>query len=404
MTPTSEQELAEAIKGATSPLHIKGGGTRPIGNPVEGDVLSTSGLSGITLYEPGALTLVAQAGTPWAEIEAALDAENQRLAFEPMDHRTLLGTSGEPTIGGVVAANVSGPRRISVGACRDHMLGVRFVDGQGTITKNGGRVMKNVTGYDLVKLLTGSYGSLGVLSEVSLKVLPKPETSATLILSGLDELQAVGAMSRALGSPYEITGAAWDQAGAVHLRLEGFEASVAYRTQQLSDLLAEFGDVQQGDDPAATWAAIRDVVPFADKEVVVRMSIKPSDLSELLFAARNTFVTYDGHETTFDVMADWGGGLVWFGADAAQLLDCARVLEGEPTVEAGAKVFVEFLQSYGSFDGGHATVVKGPESLRCAVSVFQPENETVTALSQALRKTFDPRGILNSGIMARGAQ
>nr|MCW1951684.1 FAD-binding protein [Octadecabacter sp.] len=144
MIVKTEQDLAEAVKSATGPLRIQGGGTRNIGNPVDGDVLSTAGLSGITLYEPGALTLVAQAGTPVAEIEAALDVENQRLAFEPMDHRALLGTKGAPTIGGVVATNASGPRRISVGACRDHLLGVRFVDGAGTIIKNGGRVMKNV--------------------------------------------------------------------------------------------------------------------------------------------------------------------------------------------------------------------------------------------------------------------
>ena len=399
MRPKREQELAEAIKAAQGSLQITGGGTRPIGNPVAGDVLSTSGMSGITLYEPGALTLVAQAGTPLTEIEAELDAENQRLAFEPMDHRGLLGTSGEPTIGGVVAANVSGPRRISVGACRDHMLGVCFVDGQGIITKNGGRVMKNVTGYDLVKLLTGSYGTLGVLSEVSLKVLPKPETSATLVLQGLEGAHAVDAMSRALGSPYEITGAAWDADKSVHLRLEGFEASVAYRTQKLKDLLAEFGDMQLGEDPASQWRNLRDVVPFADKEVVVRISQKPSDLSGMMFATMNMFVDYDGGKPAFDVMADWGGGLVWIGAGSDQLKACATVLDGEPTPDVGAKVLVEFLQSHCALVGGHATLIKGSEALRQAVPAFQPENETVAALSHALRARFDPRGILNAGLM-----
>ena len=399
MTPKSEQELSDAIKSAQGPLRIHGGATRPLGNPVDGTALSTEGLSGITLYEPGALTLVAQAGTPLAEIEVALDSENQRLAFEPMDHRGLLGTKGEPTIGGVVAGNVSGPRRISVGACRDHMLGVRFVDGQGIITKNGGRVMKNVTGYDLVKLLTGSYGSLGVMSEVSLKVLPKPETSASLVIRDLEDAHAVDAMSRALGSPYEVTGAAWDAEKAVHFRLEGFEASVAYRTQQLKELLGAFGDVQLSDDPEATWRDIRDVAPFADKDVVVRMSIKPSGLSEMMYATRNMFVDYEARKPTFDVMADWGGGLVWIGADAEQLKACATVLEGEPTAEIGAKVLVEFLQSHCALDGGHATLIKGPDALRHAVPAFQPENVTVAALSKALRAKFDPRGILNAGIM-----
>ena len=187
MRVSSEEELAEAVRDAGGPLRIRGGGTRPVGRPVAGAALDVSGLCGIRLYEPGALTLVAAAGTPLAEIEAALAGEGQRLAFEPADWRGLLGTTGEPTLGGVIAANVSGPRRVQAGAARDALLGVRFVDGRGTVVKNGGRVMKNVTGYDLVKLMAGSWGTLGVLSEVSLKVLPAPEAAATLAITGLDD-------------------------------------------------------------------------------------------------------------------------------------------------------------------------------------------------------------------------
>ena len=401
MTPTTEQELAEAIKSAKGPLRITGGGTRDIGHPVVGEALSTSAMSGITLYEPGALTLVAQAGTPVADIEAALDKENQRLAFEPMDHRTLLGTSGAPTIGGIVSGNVSGSRRIAVGACRDHALGVRFVDGQGTITKNGGRVMKNVTGYDLVKLLTGAYGTLGVLSEVSLKVLPKPETQVTLSLHIIGVDRGVDAMSVALGSPYEVTGSALDVNGTAHIRLEGFEDSVRYRTGKMADLLGQFGAVETMSDPtssAACWTDIRDVTALRDHAAVVRVSIQPAKLSDLVYAASNMFTAQDRGRGAFDVMADWGGGLVWIGATEDQLIRCAAVDNGDDPV-VGARLLTDFLQSYCSAKGGHATLVKGSGPMRTAGHVFQPENPTVTALSQGLRAKFDPRSILNPGLM-----
>ena len=209
ITPDDEAELAETVAeaaGAGTPLEIRGGGTRAgLGRPVQASrTLSTAGLSGITLYEPGALTLVVKAGTPMAEVEAALAAEGQMLPFEPIDHRALLGAQGEPTIGGVVACGVSGPRRIQAGACRDAMLGVRFVNGKGEVVKIGGRVMKNVTGYDLVKLMCGSHGTLGVLSEISFKVLPKPDAEATLVCSGLGPTAGVAALNAALASPFGI--------------------------------------------------------------------------------------------------------------------------------------------------------------------------------------------------------
>ncbi len=370
MRPETEAELAEMIAAARGPLHVQGGGTRSVGRPVTGDVVQTGGMSGISLYEPGALTLVVKAGTPLAEIEAALEAEGQRLPFEPMDHRGLLGTDGTPTIGGVVASNASGPRRIQVGACRDFMLGVRFVDGQGTVIKNGGRVMKNVTGYDLVKLLCGSWGTLGVLSEVSLKVLPKPGSAATLTLHGLDVAQAVAAMSRALGSPYEITGAAHDaQAGETLLRIEGFEQSVAYRAGQIQALFADH-DVSLDTDPdavAQVWCGIRDVAPLKDgKGDVWRLSVKPSDAP--LVAAR-----LEAEALLFD----WGGGLIW-----------AQVPEG-----------TDLRARMGSV-AGHATLVRGSAASRAALPVFHPEPAPLAQISEGLRKRFDPRGILNPGLMA----
>ncbi|MGY9045879.1 hypothetical protein P775_01755 [Puniceibacterium antarcticum] len=370
MRPETEAELAETIAAARGPLHVQGGGTRSVGRPVTGDVLQTGGLSGISLYEPGALTLVVKSGTPLAEVEAALNAEGQRLPFEPMDHRGLLGTTGTPTMGGVVASNASGPRRVQVGACRDFMLGVRFVDGQGTVIKNGGRVMKNVTGYDLVKLLSGSWGTLGVLSEVSLKVLPKPDSAATLVFQRLDAALAVTVMSRALGSPFEITGAAHDpQAGQTLLRIEGFEKSVTYRADQLKTLFKGH-DIAVETDPARVaqiWAGIRDVAPLHDGAGDVwRVSVKPSDAPEV--AAR-----LDAGALLFD----WGGGLIW-----------ARVAEG-----------TDLRARIGAVKG-HATLVRGSAASRAALPVFQPEPAPLARLTDGLRKRFDPRGILNPGLMA----
>lgn len=374
MKPVTEAELAEAVAGALGPLKVVGGGTRPLGAPVAGEVLSVAGLTGVELYEPGALTIVVKAGTPLAEVEAVLAAEGQRLPFEPMDHRALLGTEGVPTMGGVVAANVSGPRRIQAGACRDSLIGVRFVDGRGEVLKNGGRVMKNVTGYDLVKLMAGSYGTLGVLSEVSFKVLPKPEAAAELRISGLSDAQAVEAMAAALGSPFEVSGAAHLPEGVGEgpdtvLRIEGFAASVAYRAGELQRLLAPFGAVAVEQDPAqvaASWAWLRDVEAFAEHAGDVwRISVKPSDAPRAAAAidARAHFY-------------DWGGGLIWALVDAGQ--DIRPALAGI---------------------GGHATLIRASEATRAAIPVFHPEPAPLAAIAKGLRAQFDPRGILNPGLM-----
>ncbi|SPF81240.1 FAD-binding protein [Pseudoprimorskyibacter insulae] len=373
MRPETEADLAEIIKGAAGPLRIQGGGTRDIGKPVDGALLQTGGLTGVTLYEPGSLTLVARAGTPLAEVEAVLDAEGQRLPFEPMDHRGLLGRDGVPTVGGMAASNVSGPRRIQSGACRDYMLGVRFVDGAGTVLSNGGRVMKNVTGYDLVKLMAGSYGTLGVLTEVSFKVLPKPEASACVLINDLSETEAVEAMSRALGSPFDVSGVAHlpvgvDGAPVTMIRVEGFAESVRYRSGRLAALFAG-RDVTVETDPervAAGWRYVRDAEPFhAAPGDVWRLSVKPSDAPGLVAASGALQAIYD-----------WGGGLVWL------LMPVASDLRAR----------------LGGF-AGHATLVRGNEDTRRALPVFQPEPGPVAAISAGLRARFDPRGILNPGIM-----
>jgi len=371
MQPTSESELADAIRDADGPLRVRGGGTRPVGRPdghaVGGAVLSVAGITGITLYEPGALTLVAAAGTTLAEVEAALAGGGQRLAFEPMDHRGLLGTTGEPTIGGMVAANVSGPRRVQAGACRDSLIGVRFVDGAGTVVKNGGRVMKNVTGYDLVKLMAGSWGTLGVLSEVAFKLMPRPGAEVTLVLEGLTAEEAVAAMAAAMGSPYEVSGAAHLPVGRTVFRLEGFAASTDYRARELSRHLGRFAAarVLGLDESAALWIDVRDVAPFHGVAGDVwRLSVKPSDAPALAARAGGT------------ALYDWGGGLIWL-----------LVAEG-----------TDLRARLGAFKG-HATLIRASIETRARIAPFQPEPAPVAALAAALRRKFDPRGILNPGLM-----
>lgn len=375
LSPNDERQLSEAVKSAAGPVRIYGGGTRPVGNPVTGETLSVAGITGISLYEPGALTIVAAAGTPVAEIEAALAAENQRLPFEPMDHRKILRTEGEPTIGGVVAANVSGPRRIQVGACRDSLIGVRFVDGQGTIVKNGGRVMKNVTGYDLVKLLAGSFGTLGVLSEVAFKVLPSTHETGVLLINGLSVAQAVEAMSRSLRSPFEVSGAAHVASGidghpVTMIRVEGFETQVTHRTTELRALLGEFGDISVERDPDKTakgWAWVRDAEKFAETPGDLwRISVKPSDAVSVAEKL--------GED---DLLLDWGGGLVW--AEVPSGMNAREKLDGLP---------------------GHATLIRSDPDTRARLGAFHPEPAPVAALASGLRQKFDPRGILNPGLMA----
>ena len=241
MTPQTTADLSDIMRAAEAPLRIVGGDSRGIA-PKAGTTLQTTGLAGIKAYQPGALTMVAGAGTSLQEVEDTLAAQGQRLAFEPMRYHKILGGQESSTIGGVFAANISGSRRIQTGAARDFLLGIECVDGQGQVIRNGGRVMKNVTGYDLVKLLSGSCGTLGVLSEVAFKVLPASETETTFVLEGLDSQQAVKAMTGALATPYDVSGAAYDMmVQKTYIRIEGFLKSVGYRAEKLSEMLGRFG-------------------------------------------------------------------------------------------------------------------------------------------------------------------
>jgi glycolate oxidase FAD binding subunit len=366
LRPRDEADLAEVLRGAAAPLSVRGGGTR--GMAGSGEPLSVAALVGVTLYEPGALTLVAAAGTPVEGIAAALAAEGQRLAFEPMDHRGLLGTSGEPTIGGVVAANVSGPRRVQAGAARDFLLGLRFVDGAGTVIRNGGRVMKNVTGYDLARLVAGSRGALGVVTEVALKVLPAPEAAATLTVEVADAGAAVAALAAALGSPYDVTGAAWWPGRGALVRIEGFAGSVRYRLDRLQQRLQRFGAVaveSRGEAVAGLWRQIRDVAPFHGRDGDVwRLSVPPSEAPGIV--ARTEAEA---------LLLDWGGGLIW-------------VLVPEDT---------DLRARLGAFSG-HATLVRASAAVKARLGVLHPEPPAVAALTRELRTKFDPRGILSAGL------
>ncbi|MDP1667518.1 FAD-binding protein [Phaeovulum sp.] len=359
MRPQDERELAAAIRDAAGPLRVKGGGTR--GLVGAGEVLDTTGLCGVRLYEPAALTLVVGAGTPLAEVEALLAGEGQRLGFEPVRWGPLLGASGESTIGGVVAANVSGPRRVRAGAARDALIGVRFVDGRGEVIKSGGRVMKNVTGYDLVKLMAGSRGTLGVLSEVAFKLMPAAASEATLLLEGIGVGDAVAAMAAALGSPYEVSGAGWMPGLGAMLRLEGLAESVAYRVGRLGELMQRFATVRvERAGSVALWRDLGEVVPLQHcAGDVWRFSVKPSEAPGIV--AR----------LGVPVALDWGGGLIW------------AVLPEGTNARAMAAPY-----------SGHATLMLG----RGAAS--EPEAPGVAELGEALRAQFDPRGIFGEGLGA----
>lgn len=346
-----ERDIAAAVRDGDR-LAIIGGGTR--GPLCEGAILTTAGLTGVTLYEPAAMTLVVKAGTTLTEIDAVLATEGQRLAFEPPDMRAVLGRNGQSTIGGVIAANASGPRRLQMGAARDALLGVRFIDGRGDVIVNGGRVMKNVTGYDLTKLMAGSFGRLGILTEISLKVMPIPEVAATLLCAVADPMPAMAAV---MATPYEVSGLAWYR-GLMSVRAEGFAPSVAVRMEKLTGILARFGAVETAtNDP---WSMIRDVTPFAPFSILVRVGMKPSlygNLQRVLPMAS-------------EVVIDWGGGLIWVAGDDPDLIAICR----------------QFCAS----QGGHCTVVKG------SAPVFQPQS--YDQLTTKLRTQFDPRGIFNQGL------
>ena len=395
MTPTTEQGVVEAIRqahDAGEPLAIAGRNSKHgLLRPVQAArTLSTANLTGITLYSPSELIIAARAGTTLAELEAAVAAKGQHLVAEPPDFTALFGHVQPQTIGGIVAANLSGPRRVAWGAMRDHVMGVRAVNGTGEAIHSGGRVLKNVTGLDLCKLLTGSHGTLAVLTEITLKVAPAPEQRATLALRGLDPQKAVAALSAALGSPYAVSAAAYLPAamagfipgigpGPVALvRIEDFAPSVAYRTQRLKADLADYAPAEILDDTQSrlAWSAIRDAAPLAGIQGAIwRVSVRPS---------RGPLVAAEA-EAAFGAawFLDWGGGLVW--------------LAGPATAEAHAAIAATAARHAGTH-----TLFRAPETLRAAVPVIPPEPAPLAAITRRVKAAFDPQGILNPGRMHAG--
>ena len=408
LRPRDAKEVEAAVQSALAAgktVEIVGHGSkRAIGRPAQTDLtLDLSALSGVTLYEPEELVLSAKAGTPLAEIEALLAANGQQLAFEPMDYAAVLGgVAGRGTIGGALAANVSGPRRLKTGAARDHFLGVSAVSGRGESFKSGGRVVKNVTGYDLCKLIAGSWGTLAAMTDVTIKVMPRSETEQTLLVRGLDPARAVAAMTSAMGSSCDVSGAAHLPAevaarmpvpesagGAVTaLRLEGFSPSVIERKRMLAALMQPFGELATADELAsrALWTAIRDVTPFAadgasasagqHASPLWRISTAPSRGAELAAMIATA--------AQAQMFFDWAGGLIW-----AMLGACD---------DAGAALVRQAVAAA----GGHATLIRAPASARAAIDVFTPQDAAVAALTKRVKESFDPKGVLNPGRMWAG--
>ncbi len=399
---TSEASIVATVADAArtrEPLLIEGNGTKAgMLRPVQAArTLSTAGLSGINLYAPKELILSAWAGTTLPDIEAELAEAGQHLIAEPPDLSALLGTSGDhqasspQTLGGVVATNLSGPRRVAWGAMRDHVMGIRAVTGRAEIIHSGGRVLKNVTGLDLCKLLTGSHGTLGVITEITLKVLPAPEATGTLVLPGLDAVAGVAALSAALGSPFGVSGAAWLPAEAVArvaglseiggsatvIRVEEFAPSVAYRIGRLRDQFALPGAMTLDTERSrAIWKQIRDVRPLATgvQDAVWRVSVRPSAGPSVIEVLRRRGMS--GY-------LDWGGGLVWLAGSADSATHAA--------VEAAAQAAK-----------GIWTLMRAPDTLRNAVRVVPAEAAPLARITKEVKAAMDPAGILNPGRLYAG--
>jgi glycolate oxidase FAD binding subunit len=401
LRPATDWELASIIAGfgaRNQPVEVVGNASkRSAGRPMQtAATVTTKSLRNITLYEPTELVMSAEAGTPLSLIEAELASRNQMLAFEPIDLAPVVGGPvGQQTIGGVFGANLSGARRVVGGAARDHLIGIKGVNGRAEQFKSGGRVMKNVTGYDLARGLSGSWGTLAVLTEVTFKVLPWPEAAATLIFPGLTDDLAVELMCAAMGTPYEVSGAVHLSAtmadrlvmrppgvngvAITALRIENFISSVLYRKEQLTNALSVFGAPVELEYEASLnfWTELRRLSVLSDDAAVLwRISTSPKNAAKLVAAIRK--------HMTAEAYYDWSGGLVW--------------LEVPATADAGASDIRRAVAVH----GGHATLMRADPAIRSAVEVFQPQSPVLERITRKLKSAFDPQGILNPGRMYAG--
>ncbi|HEV2530394.1 glycolate oxidase subunit GlcE [Phenylobacterium sp.] len=383
LTPATPDEVLEILAEAAAAqrrIEVVGGGTKRSVGKVERPelTLSLAGLDAVLDYAPEELVLTARPGAKLKDLEKLVASEGQMLPFEPPRLAKLLGAKGEPTLGGALAANLSGPRRIRAGAARDHLLGFAAVSGRAESFKAGGKVVKNVTGYDLSKLMAGSWGTLAVMTEVTIKVLPKPKTEASLLLFGLDDRRATQAMAQALNAPVEVSGAAHlppaiaaraplkAEMAVTALRLEGFDKSVAARVETLREALKAFGRVERLDAALSRgfWAQVREVEVFQkDARPLWRVSTPPASGWRIGEALK-------GQEGGHEVLYDWAGGLVWAQSDDAQ------------AVRAAARAA-----------GGHAALWRG----EAALAAFEPLEGALSALTARVKAAFDPHGILNPG-------
>lgn len=380
MRPLSEEDVCDAIADAVregGAVEIRSGGSKAaIGAPRAGArPLDLTALTGVVDYDPAELVLTVQAATPLADVEKLLAQNGQALGFDPFDHGPILGGDvGKTTIGGVVAAGVGGSLRLSRGGARDHLLGFRAVSGRAERFVAGAKVVKNVTGYDLPKLAAGSWGRLFAMTELTLKVVPRPPVRATRAVEGLDPAAAVRVMAEAMGSQAEIAAAAFvpgapgGPRSLTALRVQGFGPSVTARCEMVERLLANCGAVValQGDADAEFWRGLRTLDCLPRDWPLWRVNVPPVSGPDVSAALGPLGARW---------LVDWAGGLVWvaFNGEASLVRDAAERA------------------------GGHAMLVRAPEQMRSSVPAFHPLTPGVRALEARVRHAFDPAGVFETG-------